>query len=138
MYYDARPATGWNGLFHPFTYELLKPYYAFWQFNKLYQLKNQVLAESNCKDIYVCAASNGERSAIQMAYYSETDLEDEEVEINVKGLPDAVKITTLLTDAEHDNQVLTENICFGPETTLHCHIKQHAYMLLCLDPPAKV
>lgn len=134
MYYDARPATGWNGLFTPFTYERQKPYYAFWQFNKLYQLGTSVFSSSDCRDIYVCAASNNEKSAIQLAYYAENDLPDDTVEITIKGLRDSVEVTTYLTDAKHDNEIVQKCRCNGSETVLYFNLKQHAYLLLCLEP----
>jgi len=135
MYYDARPGTGFNGLFEPYTYDVpLKPYYAFWQFNKLYQLENEVSSETDSDLIYVGAAVKGDKAAAQVVYYSEEDLDTETVAVTLRGLNSMVKITALLTDKDHENEKVRECLCNGPETTLYFNLKLHSTMLLTIEP----
>lgn len=72
MYYDARPC-GFNGLFAPYTYKLLKTYYVFPMFADLYDLKNQADAKSDDSDIYCVAAKNGDKYAAMITYYTDDD-----------------------------------------------------------------
>ena len=72
MYYDARPC-GFNGLFAPYTYKLLKTYYVFPMFADLYDLKNQVASSSDDGDIYCTAAKSGEKYAAMITYYTDDD-----------------------------------------------------------------
>ena len=133
MYYDARPATGWNGLFVTHTYELLPPYYAFWQFNKLYQLENEVASETDSDLVYVGAAAKDDNAAVQLAYFSDEDLAGETVAVTLKGLTDMVKVSAVLTDKDHENEKVRECLCNGPETTLYFNLKLHSTMLLTVE-----
>ena len=134
MYYDARPATGWNGLFVTHTYELLPPYYAFWQFNKLYQLENEVFSKTDSRDLYVGAAAKDGKAAVQLVYYSDEEPAEETVALQFKGYIGPVRITQLLTDADHENETVQETICSGDETTLYIKMKLHSTMLLRVEP----
>ena len=134
MYYDARPDCSFNGLFAPYTFEPLKGYYAFWQFNKLYQLENEVASETNDHNVYVVAAAKGSNAAVQLAYYSNEDLDTETVAVTLKGLDGVVKVTALLTDKNHENEKIRECLCNGPETTLYFNLKLHSTMLLTVEP----
>ena len=133
MYYDARPATGWNGLFVTHTYELLPPYYAFWQFNKLYQLENEVASETDSELVYVGAAARNDKAAVQLAYFSDEDLAGETVAVTLKGLSNMVKVSAVLTDKDHENEKVRECLCNGPETTLYFNLKLHSTMLLTIE-----
>lgn len=130
MYYDARPGTAWNGLFELGTYDPYKPYYAFWQFNKLYQLKNEVASATDSEEVYVGAAKDGEKAAVQLVYYAEEDLEAEDVEVCLKGLQGTSGITVTLIDREHDNQMVRREVCSGQEVTLFLKLQQHSTVLL--------
>lgn len=134
MYYDARPDCSFNGLFAPYTFEPLKGYYAFWQFNKLYELKNEAASETDSEAVYVGAAVNDDNAAVQLAYYSEKELENETVAVRLKGLNGMVKITVLQTDKDHTNEKTHEYLCKGPETTLYFDLKLHSTMLLTVEP----
>ena len=64
-YYDARLGISmYGGLFNPMTYEPLCTYYSFKAFGKLYELGNQVAAECDERDIYVLAATDGDRCGV--------------------------------------------------------------------------
>ena len=67
-YYDARlGASMYGGLFNPITYEPFCTYYSFKAFGNLYRLGTQVEAECDVKDVYVLAATDGERRGILIA-----------------------------------------------------------------------
>ena len=67
-YYDARLGISpYGGLFHPMTYTPLCTYYSFKAYGNLYRLGTQVAATSGEKDVYVLAATDGERRGILIA-----------------------------------------------------------------------
>lgn len=70
MYYDARPDKEYNGLWDSDFMLPLKGYHAFDFFSCLYRLGKQAYLECDDDDIYALAASNGERSAVAVAYYT--------------------------------------------------------------------
>ena len=112
MYYDARPSCAYNGLFEPFTYDIRKPYYAFWQFNKLYRLGTEVESYSE-KPVYAGAAVNGNRMGVQIAYYSdEASASAGRLAIELSGLPENVKCDIYVVDKNRSNELIrTEYIC---------------------------
>ena len=133
MYYDARPKCGFNGLFRPFTYELLKPYYAFWQFNKLYRLENEVFSETDSRELFVGAAKKDGKAAVQIAYYSDEELPDREVSVSLKGLEARTKLIGLLTDRDHDNEKVLELTVPAGDTELVLKLKLHSSLLLTME-----
>ena len=70
MFYDARWGMGVYGMFNPHTTEPFPVYYPLFYFNRLYQLKTQVQAESDLKKLPVLAACDGEKGAVLLANYS--------------------------------------------------------------------
>lgn len=133
MYYDARPNCGFNGLFQPYSFEPLKPYYAFWQFNKLYELENEVASSSDIREIYVGAAKKDGRAAVQIAYYSEEDIPDREVKVTLNGLERRTKILGLLTDGDHENEKIFEWTVPPGEVELVLKLKLHSSLLFLLE-----
>ena len=131
MYYDARPGSGFNGMFKPWSFTVpLKGYYAFWQFNKLYQLQNEVFSDTDDPDLYVGAATKDGKSAVQIAYYSDEDLQEREVAVSLKGLKARTKVVILLADRDHENEkVLEMNVPAG-DVGLVLNIKLHSSLLL--------
>ena len=72
-YYDARPGTSMNGLFHPVTARTMRGYYPFYAWSNLRDLGTQVsaTAESPDKDVYVTAARGADgRLGILVARFS--------------------------------------------------------------------
>jgi len=64
-YYDARLGISmYGGLFNPMTYEPLCTYYSFKAFGKLYELGSQAATECDERDIYVLAATDGDRCGV--------------------------------------------------------------------------
>lgn len=105
MYYDARPGT-FNGLFDYYTMKPLKGYYPFYIFANLYELENQVDAQSDDNDVYVVAASDGKKSGIMLTYYAEDDNKmAKRVELDISGI-NLDKARVYITDA---NITMLEN-----------------------------
>ena len=104
MYYDARPSTGFNGLFRTMDYAPLPSYYAFYSWSKLASLGTQVKAVSNESDITVTAASKDGRTAIFVARYNDDNNEVAKKYVNVKidGLTDDVSLTGHFTDSSYN------------------------------------
>ena len=70
MYYDARPDKEYNGLWDSHFILPLKGYYAFGFFSDLYQLGTQAKLECEDSDLYALAATNGEKGAVVVSYYT--------------------------------------------------------------------
>ena len=128
MYYDARVSAGWNGLFDHISQEPLKPYYAIWNFNRLYKLETEVACEVEGDDLYALAATNGEEAAILLTYYKDhksidgsgTEEEMRRVRIDWSGFAsgDGVEVEYRFLDAGNDNRVVAAETFFG-ETGAH-------------------
>ncbi len=73
MYYDARPGTGFNGLFAFSTSKPLPAYYAMYSWKKLLALGTQVRSTAGgLEDIYVTAAKGEDgRNAALITYYTD-------------------------------------------------------------------
>jgi len=69
MYYDARVATVFNGMFDFYTLRPIKGYYPFLYFSELYALGNAAQSSTDADDIYAVAASDGESAAAMVVYY---------------------------------------------------------------------
>ena len=95
LYYNLRLASGYNGLFHPFTKEPLKAYYVFKGFNELYRLENEVSSESSDEDIYTGAATNGGKLCLMVSNYSGGD---KEIEIEIKNFAYTAAFANLIDE----------------------------------------
>lgn len=129
-YYDARPRCAFNGLFTPYTYEIQKPYYAFWQFNQLYRLGTEVFSESGDSHVYVGAAVKDNAAAVQIVYYAEEALAEETIAIHLNGMVGTTEVTCLLVDEAHDNEPIRKEVFTTPSGTLFINLKQYSTVLL--------
>ena len=111
MYYDARHSSYFNGLFERYTWENLKPYYAFYAFADLADLGTEVGVRTEGEGLYALAAksADGKSGALRLTNYRNeitlvgTGDEPEEVKIGWTGLSDKpVRVTVRLLDNEHD------------------------------------
>ena len=85
MYYDARPCA-MNGMWDFYTFRPLKGYYPFYIYANLYELKNSVWYETSDPELYVSAASNGDKCAAMITHYSEDDSKKgRKVTVDLKG-----------------------------------------------------
>lgn len=131
MYYDAAPGSEYNGWFDRFDFQCLeKPYYAFWQFNQLYQLHNEVEVNLEGEYLYAAAAAAGEQAAVQVVCYSANEIADDTVEVNIKGLKGKYKITCLLIDEDHDNEPVRKEVFTSEECSIYLHLHNcNTYLL---------
>ena len=103
MYYDARVDKIYNGMFSSDTMEPLKGYYPFKMFSVLYRLGTQVKAECESGNIYVTAGKGREGCALMITSYSDDKIKEEQIEIELSGLPGGVRtIEYYLLDENND------------------------------------
>ena len=134
MYYDAGPNGAFNGLFAPFTYQPQLPYYAFWQFNKLYKLQNEVDSGTDCEDLYIGAATNGNAQAIQFVYYSDTPKTEVLVELSLRGMQENTEFLCLLVDKTHANEPIRSDRFTVSEGKLYLKLKPNSVLLITGSP----
>lgn len=80
IYYDGQIEGAYQGLFDPFKMDIFPAYYAFFSFNELYELKNEVY--SSCESLPLLAASDGKKGKILIPNTGDTD---EEISLELKG-----------------------------------------------------
>ncbi len=100
MYYDARPDKEYNGLWDSDCMLPLKGYYAFSFFSDLYQLGGQTVCECDDNAIYALAATDGEKCAAVISYYT-CDAEATEKTLSLT-LDRAGEYEIFAIDPEHD------------------------------------
>ena len=105
MYYDARVEYRMNGMFDHLTLDPMKPYYAFYGWDKLYRL-GQSLAATVADDqgqyaATAAADSEGKRHALMLSRYNnDNNVVDEQwVTIRLKGGKSLANARIHLTDA---------------------------------------
>ena len=102
MYYDARPDKEYNGLWDSHFMLPLKGYYAFDFFSTLYQLGTQVKLECDDAELYALAATDGEKNAAVISYYTnDKDATEKTFTLNL-GKADSYVIYAI--DEEHDGE----------------------------------
>ncbi|MBE6966460.1 MAG: hypothetical protein E7441_10575 [Ruminococcaceae bacterium] len=115
MYYDARPGTTFNGLFSSYKSDnKLKGYYPFPMFDKLYKIGTQIEAETDDYDIYPVAASDGDKTAVMITYFSDkNDAEAKSICIELNNCS-GNELDMILLDGEHDaEKIKTVDISAG-------------------------
>ena len=136
MFYDARPG-GMNSLFcTDMICECLKGYYPFYMFNQLYKLGTQVQTESDCPEIWSCAAADGEQN-VMLTYYSDDDtLPTKDVKISFKNVENAngVRLEYYCLDEEHDGALVREEIFTSTEFASYITLPIHSTYLLKIIP----
>jgi len=97
MYYDALPTRCYCGLYYFPSQKVSKTYYAFKSFNELYKLGTAVESRSvEDREIYVCAAKNGESGAVLIVNRKTVRQDVPLVVLGMKKTP-----VWLLTDSSH-------------------------------------
>lgn len=145
MYYDARVNTGWNGLFDYLSQAPLKPYYALWNFSRLYKLGNAVQATTDDPHAYTAASvsDDGKQAAILVSYYKDhasidgTNTEDETVQLRLDwsgfACDDGVKVSYRILDKDNDNAVRMEEVFFGDTGAHILPLTLYTTMLVTLE-----
>ena len=117
MYYDARPATGWCGIFDLWQteYSTLTAYYPFPMFNVLYRMGTEVTSITDDPAVYVCAARDEENAAVVLTHYVDDDAaEKKTVCVELCGLGERTAAEFYLLDDDH-RLTLTQKITFTGE-----------------------
>ena len=91
MYYDMRAGCGMNGLWHPVTFELQKPYYSYFMFEKLAALGTEVYSDSDSDEVQIvgAAAPDGRKAAVVGMFSNDDRPRMRRIEIKLLGLSDA-------------------------------------------------
>ena len=82
MYYDGQIASTYCGLFDFTSHDVYKAYYAFYGFNKLYQLGREVFSCAEGENLYVCGAKGQSRCGLLMV---NRNTEHTEINLELKG-----------------------------------------------------
>ncbi|MGN0180203.1 MAG: hypothetical protein ACI4DY_12345 [Monoglobaceae bacterium] len=98
MYYNTLLTSSYCGAFNPITFDVLKAYYAFYVFGRLYKLHNQVECRVDGENVYALAATDGSEKGIAIANNSDTAIN---IKVRIKGT-DAVKSRIYATDENND------------------------------------
>ncbi len=127
-YYDARMPTWYNGLFKPNgriygkNVDALKTFYTFRAFGELYAMGNSAYVSYD-DGIFVCAAKNGDESAILLVNHSD---EEREIETEISGLSDKVsEITTYLISEEYSLEQIKREYLKDKSFKLYNFLKPH-------------
>jgi xylan 1,4-beta-xylosidase len=73
MYYDGQVHTSYGGMFDPVKQDIFKAYYAFYAFNKLYELSNEIECSSSKEGIYTIAAKDTNTARILISNPTEKE-----------------------------------------------------------------
>lgn len=108
MYYDARPCA-FNGIFAPYVYTPLKPFYAFGFFRDIFKLENSVEINAINENVFAVASTNGEESAIALTYFTPEDTsENTNVTLNIQNIKEGATVQYYLLDEENDATLIKE------------------------------
>ena len=136
MYYDARPST-WCGLFDTDTLDPQKPYYSFYMFKDLVKLGDYVKAVECDADLYSCAATNGNESAILLTHYNDNDsTETKQVKIAMENVTNqnGARVEYYLLDEDHDATLVREEIFTSRDFSICLDIKLFDTYLIKIVP----
>ncbi len=103
MYYDGNMSSSYCGIFDPVHFTTFKAYNAFLYFGEMYSIGKEVQLDiaDGVKNVYACAAYDGERGAMLIANITGHDVE---IALDIEAK------CVLATDAEHDNaEIAPEN-----------------------------
>ncbi len=130
MYYDARPYSGFNGLWKPNTYDRLKGYYPFYCFNKLYRLGESVSTVAEGEHLYACAATGQNGAAAMIACYSDKDdFAGETFTLTALGIPKGAALEVYAVDSKNDFKLVATRK-YNPKRGLKLCIKGNGLLLV--------
>lgn len=129
MYYDAQPKN-WNGLFDTTNFDKMKPYYSFWQFNKLYRFGFEVETSGEGDGLYLCAAKGQTGAAVQIVYYVDGPAQEKTVALTLKGLNDKTAVTERRIDKAHSNDIIRREVFTTAEPIIYLTLQNNTTVLL--------
>lgn len=135
MYYDARPC-GMNGLFSTdLVCDKLKGYYPFHMFNELAKLGNSVKTESECKELYSCAAKDEKNAAFVVSYFDDdVNAPEKQVKISFENMNGkAHKVSYYLLDENHDEEFVRDEIVTGESVSAYVKMPLYSVYLIKIE-----
>lgn len=132
MYYDARPCA-MNGMFATdFVCDKLKGYYPFKMFNELVKLGNSVKTESDCVNLYSCAAKSETETAFVVSYFDDDDTAGEkQVKISFENIGGKKrKVSYYLLDENCDAELVRDEIVTGESISSYLKMPLHSVYLI--------
>jgi len=141
MYYDARPANAWNGMFefNQLGKCTLKGYFPFYIFNALYCLGNEVKTISDDGDSHVCAAAGNNEAAVALCYYNDDDTPDPRriaIDLTGFGCDGGTEMEIYVLDENHDLELADRVTFFGNRFIWESNVQKHTCYLLKLKKRA--
>ncbi len=124
MYYDTRPSV-FCGMFDFYTYEKLKGYYPLYWYGKFYDLKNEVRAKNDIKNVHtLCGVDENGKALCIVTYYTDDDNAGEKsfaVDFGRSG-----KYEIYLLDESHDGELVntTDDLDFTMQANTCIMIKE--------------
>ena len=133
MYYDARPGSGFNGLFERFTMNPQKTYYTFRMFSELRKLGIEAESVSDNDDLLVTSATDGNVGKAMITHYNDDEkAEEKTVKISFDGISSAegVNVSVYLLDEEHNAELVREEIFCGQSFSTILKLKNYSTVLI--------
>lgn len=112
MYYDGQVNTSYGGMFDPVNETIFKAYYAFYMFNILYSLGNEVKCSCNEDGVYTLAAANDTSGAVLLA---NPTAKEYELSLSVVSPCEEYKTETYVVDEKSD-YTKVETTVISPES----------------------
>ena len=98
MYYQVQLYSGYCGIFNPVGYTVLKAYYAFYGFGKLYTMGTRAECVIRGEELYGLAAVGDGKKGILLVNHTDVDMP---VSLNLTGA-DGMARSTYAVDADHE------------------------------------
>ena len=116
LYYDARPS-GFNGMFSTDVCSiLLKGYYPFYNFNKLYKIGQSSSVNCENEDVFLCGAYNDGKGGVLITHFNnDDDTPEKKVDLSVLTGGGNYNVKYYLLDENHDNELIKEQVVSGEE-----------------------
>ena len=137
MYYDAKPISGFCGLWATHGLAPLKGYYVLKMFGDLYRLGDEVKSETD-DALHLCvgAATNGKEGAVMLTRFAELDdpQQTETVKVSLKGMPEGALVSLAVLDETHDGELVREEMFSTVDGAVYLKMEPAATALLRVVP----
>lgn len=119
LYYDARPC-GFSGMFSTDVCSIvLKGYYPFYNFNKLYKIGESIAVSTENEDIFLCGAYKDGKGGILLTHFNNDDATaQKQLDLGVLTEGGKYNVKYYLLDEKHDNELVKEEILDGKELNI--------------------
>ena len=130
MYYDARPGTGFNGLFNLYNSSTMPAYYALYSWKKLRCAGTQVKTSvTGLKDVYATAAKSEDgRITLLVTYY--TDDKEQIAPIPVTIEFEGIKINEAISHVTDKYKLHTETPIEITDSRAQIFMEANSYILI--------